>query len=167
MVSAAVRGSRLRPALCGSMERTARDRADGPRPSNQPVGTPRAARSAPELAVLLLELASIVKARAFFAPGDAKLAHAFERCLRTWRSDLARHGALELAVGAGGFREIGGGGVLQHARLADLLGELRSRGLKAVLTVSCATRPSLPALAVTRTAMRCSAAHQAPKSWFF
>ncbi len=114
----------------GAMERTARDRADGPHPSDQPVGSPRAARSAPELAVLLLELASIVKARAFFAPGDAKLAHAFERCLRTWRSDLARHGALELAVSAGGFREIGGGGLLQHARLADLLGELRSRGVK-------------------------------------
>lgn len=116
----------------GAMERTARDRAEGPRRSDQPVGNPRAARSAPELAVLLLELASIVKARAFFAPGDAKLAHAFERCLRTWRSDLARHGQLELAVSAGGFREIGGGGVLQHARLADLLDELRSRGVKAL-----------------------------------
>ncbi len=111
------------------MERTARDRADDERSAKERSKSPRAGRSAPELAVLLLELASIVKARAFFAPGDPKLALAFERCLRTWRSDLARHGPLALAVTVGGFHEVGGGGVLQHARLAELVDELRSRGV--------------------------------------
>ena len=92
----------------------------------------RAGRSAPELAVLLLELASVVKARSVFSPGDAKLAAVFDRCVRTWRADLSRHGALELELTPGGFREVGGGGVLQHARLGELLSLLGARGLARV-----------------------------------
>lgn len=86
-------------------------------------------RSAPELAVLLLELASVVKARSVFAPGEPKLAAVFERCFRAWRADIARNGALDLELTADGIREVGGGGVLRHARLADLLEVLRGREL--------------------------------------
>ena len=93
---------------------------------------PPAHRSAPELAVLLLELASVVKARSFFAPGEPKLTQAFERCVRSWRSDIARHGALDLELTSSGFREVGGGGELRHARLSDLLTMLRARGLGGV-----------------------------------
>jgi hypothetical protein len=89
-------------------------------------------RSAPELAVLLLELASVVKARSIFAPGEPKLTAVFGRCVRAWRTDIARHGALTLELTADGFRERGGGGVLRHARLGELLAALRSRSLKSL-----------------------------------
>ncbi len=88
-----------------------------------------AGRSAPELAVLLLELASVVKARSVFAPGEPRLAAVFDRCVRAWRTDLARHGALQLELTPAGFREVGGGGHLQHARLGELLRDLGARGL--------------------------------------
>jgi HEAT repeat protein len=87
-------------------------------------------RSAPELAVLLLELASTVKARGIFEPGAAKLAAVFERCVRAWRADIARHGPLDLELGEDGFREMPGGGVLRHARLGEFLATLRERGLR-------------------------------------
>jgi HEAT repeat protein len=89
-----------------------------------------AARTAPELAVLLLELASIVKARTLLPPGDPKLTAAFERCLRTWRGDLARSGPLALEIDADGFREEGGRGLLKHDRLAEILRELQLRQLR-------------------------------------
>jgi HEAT repeat protein len=89
-------------------------------------------RSAPELAVLLLELASVVKARSVFAPGDAKLAAVFERCVRAWRADLSRHGALELELTPDGFREVGSLGVLRHARLGELRETLRAHALAGV-----------------------------------
>lgn len=89
-------------------------------------------RSAPELAVLLLELASVVKARSVFAPGDAKLAAVFERCVRAWRADLSRHGALELELTPDGFREVGSLGVLRHARLGELRETLRGHALAGV-----------------------------------
>jgi HEAT repeat protein len=108
------------------MERAARDRANSEPP------LPGGGRSAPELAVLLLELASVLKARRIFEPGEPKLALVFDRCVRAWRTDLARHGALELELSAVGFREVGGRGVLQHARLGELLAELRSRDLARV-----------------------------------
>jgi len=80
--------------------------------------------------VLLLELASIVKARTLLVPGDPKLTAAFERCLRTWRSDLARTGPLALQIEADGFREEGASGLLKHDRLSEILGELRLRQLR-------------------------------------
>jgi HEAT repeat protein len=89
-------------------------------------------RSAPELAVLLLELASVVKARSIFSPGDPKLAAVFERCVRAWRSDISRHGALELELTPEGFRQVGGLGLLRHARLGELLDRLRGHSLAAV-----------------------------------
>jgi len=89
-----------------------------------------AGRSATELAVLLLELASLMRARAMLSPGDSKLSAVFDRCARAWRSDFARHGALALELSQEGFREIGGGGILHHARLADLLANLRWRDLR-------------------------------------
>jgi len=114
---------RARRVVGGTMERTARDRAA----AEPPVQT---GRSAPELAVLLLELASLIRARAMLSLGDAKLSAVFDRSARAWRADFARHGALALEISAEGFREIGGGGVLQHARLADLLANLRWRELR-------------------------------------
>ncbi len=105
------------------MEHAARDRAISEPP------TQGGGRSAPELAVLLLELASVLKARRIFGAGEPKLALVFDRCVRAWRTDLARHGALALELSAVGFREIGGRGVLQHARLGELLAELRGREL--------------------------------------
>ncbi|HEY8120149.1 MAG TPA: HEAT repeat domain-containing protein [Myxococcota bacterium] len=92
----------------------------------------RPGRSAPELAVLLLELASVLRARTVLAPGESKLAAVFERCVRAWRTDLARHGTLHLELTPTGFRETGGGGVLQHARLGELLADLRGRQLKSL-----------------------------------
>ncbi len=108
------------------MERTARDRGVA-----ESAALP-AGRSAPELAVLLLELASVVKARSVFAPGEPKLAAVFDRCVRAWRTDLARHGALELELTPFGFREVRSGGHLQHARLGELLRDLAARGLTRV-----------------------------------
>jgi HEAT repeat protein len=105
------------------VERTAPDRAAA-EPS-APAG-----RSATELAVLLLELASLMRARAMLSPGDSKLSAVFDRCARAWRADFTRHGALALALSEEGFREIGGGGILHHARLADLLANLRRRDLR-------------------------------------
>lgn len=93
-------------------------------------GEKRAARTAPELAVLLLELARIVKARRFYGAGDARLADVFGRSLRAWRSDLMRSGPLTLEIRSDGFAELGGGGVLHHARLEDLLRDLRARGVE-------------------------------------
>jgi len=86
-------------------------------------------RSASELATLMLELSRMVKARRFYEPGDARLARVFERGLRAWRQDLARKGALDLEVRTDSFREYGGRGTLAHAKLGDLLGDLRSRGV--------------------------------------
>ncbi|HEU4430645.1 MAG TPA: HEAT repeat domain-containing protein [Myxococcota bacterium] len=90
----------------------------------------QAGRSATELAVLLLELASLIRARAMLSPGDSKLSAVFDRCARAWRADFGRHGPLALELSQEGFREIGGGGILHHARLADLLANLRWRDLQ-------------------------------------
>ncbi len=92
-----------------------------------------AARTAPELAVLLLELARIVKARRFYGPRDAQLAAVFERALRAWRTDLVRHGALALEIRPDGFREAGGQGVLTHARLGELLADLSGAGVQTLI----------------------------------
>lgn len=89
-------------------------------------------RSASELATLMLELGRMVKARRFYEPGDAHLAPIFERGLRTWRSDLERRAALDLEVRKDGFRERGGRGTVAHAKLADLLRDLRSRGVSRI-----------------------------------
>lgn len=91
-----------------------------------------APRSAPELAVLLLELARIVKARRFYGAGDARLVEVFGRSLRAWRADLSRSGALTLEIHAAGFSELGGGGLLHHARLEDLLRDLQARSVESV-----------------------------------
>jgi len=92
-------------------------------------GAPRL-RTAPELATLLLELGRLIRARRYYAPGDAKLAAVFERSLRAWQADLERRGALELELLAEGFRETGGRGVLSHPRLAELEQDLAERGVK-------------------------------------
>jgi HEAT repeat protein len=87
-------------------------------------------RTAPELATLLLELGRLIRARRYYAPGDAKLASVFERVLRAWQADLLRRGALELELVPDGFREEGGRGVLSHPRLAELARDLAERGVQ-------------------------------------
>ena len=89
-------------------------------------------RSAPELTALLLELGRLVKARRFYPAGDARLVRLFERGLRAWQADLARHGALELEVAAGGFRTWPQGETLGARQLSELVEELRARGVSRV-----------------------------------
>lgn len=89
-------------------------------------------RSAPELTALLLELGRLVKARRFYAPGDPRLVKLFERGLRAWQADLARHGALELAVGPEGFRAGPEGELLPARQLAELVQELVAGGVSRV-----------------------------------
>ena len=89
-------------------------------------------RSAPELATLLLELARLVKARRYYGPGDARLVSVFERCVRSWLTNLERSGALAIEITPRGFREAGSRGVLSHERLAELHRDLGERGLCSV-----------------------------------
>ncbi len=91
-----------------------------------------ARRTAPELATLLLELARLVKARRYYGPGDSRLATVFERCIRSFTTDLARSGALVVEIGPQGFREAGSRGVLTHERLASLHRELGERGIHSI-----------------------------------
>jgi HEAT repeat protein len=90
------------------------------------------ARSGSELTALLVELARVVKARGFYAPGNPKLATLFERGLMTWRGDLERHGDLEFEVVGAGFRSAGVREVVGHAQLAGLHQALRERGVRHV-----------------------------------
>src|SRR5512139_3249723 len=87
-------------------------------------------RTAPELATLLLELGRLIRARRYYAPGDARLASVFERSLRAWQADLTRRGPLDLELLPEGFREVGGRGVLSHPRLSELEHDLAERGVQ-------------------------------------
>lgn len=95
-------------------------------------GTEAQARSGSELTALLVELARVVKARGFYAPGHPKLATLFERGLMTWRGDLERHGDLEFEVVGAGFRSAGVREVVGHAQLAGLHQALSERGVRHV-----------------------------------
>jgi HEAT repeat protein len=86
-------------------------------------------RSAPEVMVLLLELGRLVKARRFYSPGDPRLVKLFERGLRAWQADLARHGALELSVDSEGFRSGPDTELLGARQLDELVRELVERGV--------------------------------------
>jgi HEAT repeat protein len=97
---------------------------------SMPVAAAVRRRTAPELATLLLELGRLIRARRYYAPGDAKLASVFDRVLRAWQADLLRRGALELELLPEGFREEGGSGVLSHPRLAELGQDLAQRGVR-------------------------------------
>jgi hypothetical protein len=92
---------------------------------------PRASRDrrAPELATLLLELLRVVKARRLCGPGDPQLVAVFGRTARAWKTDLAKHGELDLHLGTDGFRPAPGGAALAHPRLDELLRLLAERGI--------------------------------------
>ncbi len=85
-------------------------------------------RSASELVSLLLELARVVKARRYFEPGDARLRPLFEHARRVWAADLARHGALEIAIATDRI-ELGEQSVAIDGRLEATLDEWRARGV--------------------------------------
>ena len=87
------------------------------------------ARSGSELGALLVELARVVKARGFYAPGHPKLGMLFERGLMTWRGDLQRHGDLEFDVASGGFRSAGSHELLGHPQLGALHEAFVQRGI--------------------------------------
>jgi hypothetical protein len=89
-------------------------------------------RSASDLATLLVELGRIVKARAFYQPGDPKLASLFQRALRAWQGDLKRHGALELEVGATGFCSSRSHSAISRNELVALSETFASQGLRRV-----------------------------------
>ncbi|MBW2240473.1 MAG: hypothetical protein JRH01_00680, partial [Deltaproteobacteria bacterium] len=85
-------------------------------------------RSAPELVSLLLELARVVKARSYFAPGDPRLGPVFEHTRRVWAADLRRHGPIELAIEPGRLEQ-GGTSVPIDGRLAAPLADWSARGV--------------------------------------
>jgi HEAT repeat protein len=89
-------------------------------------------RSAPDLATLLVELARVVKGRAFYQPGDPKLASLFQRGFRAWQGDLQRHGALELEIGPKGFWSSRSRSAIARSELGGLAAEFSARGLHRV-----------------------------------
>ncbi len=89
-------------------------------------------RSASDLATLLVELARLVKGRAFYEAGDAKLAALFQRGFRAWQGDLKRHGALELEIGPNGFWSSRSRSAIARSELRGLAAEFSARGLRRV-----------------------------------
>jgi HEAT repeat protein len=89
-------------------------------------------RSASDLATLLAELGRVVKGRAFYEPGDAKLASLFRRGFRAWQGDLKRHGALELEIRPTGFWSSRPRSAIRRRELGGLAAELSARGLRRV-----------------------------------
>jgi HEAT repeat protein len=89
-------------------------------------------RSASDLATLLVELARLVKGRAFYEAGDPKLASLFRRGFRAWQGDLSRHGALELEIGPNGFWSSRSRSAIARSELRGLAAEFSARGLRRV-----------------------------------
>ena len=89
-------------------------------------------RSASDLTTLLVELGRVVKGRAFYGPGDPKLASLFQRALRAWHGDLKRHGALVLEVGPSGFWSSRSRAAIARSELVALAETFASRGLRRV-----------------------------------
>ncbi len=87
-------------------------------------------RSVPDLTALLLDLLRVVKGRGFYGAGDPRLAQLFERTLRAWQSDLARHGTLELRVTDAGLRVPPNPEPLASERLRELAQLLRERRVR-------------------------------------
>ena len=89
-------------------------------------------RSASDLATLLVELGRVVKGRAFYEPGDPKLASLFRHGFRAWQGDLKRHGALELEIGPTGFWSTRPRSAITRSELGGLAAECCARGLRRV-----------------------------------
>lgn len=89
-------------------------------------------RSASDLATLLVELGRVVKGRAFYEPGDPKLASLFRHGFRAWQGDLNRHGALELEIGPTGFWATRPRAAITRSELGGLAAECCARGLRRV-----------------------------------
>jgi HEAT repeat protein len=89
-------------------------------------------RSASDLATLLVELGRVVKGRAFYEPGDPKLASLFRHGFRAWQGDLKRHGALELEIGPTGFWSTRPRSPIRRSELGGLAAECCARGLRRV-----------------------------------
>ena len=89
-------------------------------------------RSASDLATLLVELGRVVKGRAFYEPGDPKLASLFRRGFRAWQGDLKRHGALELEIGPTGFWSSRPRSAITCSALGGLAAECNTKGLRRV-----------------------------------
>lgn len=101
----------------------------------QPIRAPRegrvqggTGRSSADVATLLIELGRAVKACRFFAPDHPERKAALERSFRVWQSDLARRGALDLALEGGAFRAAGAGEAAGIGPLAELARALAERG---------------------------------------
>lgn len=88
------------------------------------------ARSASELATLLVELGRVVKARRFYPPRDPKLARVFGRGLRAWQVDLERHGPLEFELVRGAFRAVRSDAQVAGHQLGGLVEEFAARELR-------------------------------------
>jgi HEAT repeat protein len=80
------------------------------------------------VATLLIELGRAVKACRFFAPDRPERKAALERSFRVWQSELARRGALDLALEGGAFRATGAGEPAGIGPLAELARVLAERG---------------------------------------
>jgi len=89
-------------------------------------------RSASDLATLLVELGRVVKGRAFYEPGDPKLALLFRRGYRAWQGDLKRHGVLELEISPAGFCSSRPRSAIRRSELGGLAAECCARGLRRV-----------------------------------
>ncbi len=88
-----------------------------------------AARSAADVAAMLIELGRAVKACHFYASDHPARKATLERSFRAFESTLARAGALELDVSAGALH-VGGGDPIGRGSLDELVRALIERGVR-------------------------------------
>jgi HEAT repeat protein len=74
----------------------------------------------------------VLKGRAFYEPGNPKLASLFQRGFRAWQGDLKRHGALELEIGPSGFWSPRSGAAIARSELGGLVAEFSAKGVHRV-----------------------------------
>lgn len=87
-------------------------------------------RTPSDVATLLVELGRVAKGRQFYPDGHPQLGELFERGLRAFQAELARHGPLELEVRSGSFWLPEAGVAVGRGRLDELARELVVRAVR-------------------------------------
>ncbi len=91
------------------------------------------ARTANDVAPLLVELQRALRSREFYPSSDPRCTHTHERAYRAWHAELARQGPLELRVDADGFALRGARlARLERRRLVELAIRLTERGVESL-----------------------------------
>lgn len=88
---------------------------------------PPSPRTSSDVTALVAELGRVIKGRRFYGPGNPQLPRLFERALRAWQAELARHGEIEFRLTGTGLHVVGlpAGAVGEFPTLVAML---RQRG---------------------------------------